>query len=251
MLVFSSALSTYSSGSKGAPSHQPAYRSNTRAALTAKSGARGKIQERNRQGLRARRRSQRQRVLRLMRPTLASCWTTCWMSAKLERLSGCPRCAGSSQATAVAVASTRGGKNRRAPSARPGGQGRQREALASPALAPVAHPVGMLAQLLGRDGTGDVRLGCQQQGQLSPLDQAMGGAGLTRHVLERGDILRSDLGLKGRVRAGHGTPPPTITYLLSGCTPTYATLHLARLYPLWWTERERQGRLASSNVPER
>ena len=43
-VLFSSALTTNSSSCSGRPSHSPAYRSRTRAALAPKSGSRGKIQ---------------------------------------------------------------------------------------------------------------------------------------------------------------------------------------------------------------
>jgi hypothetical protein len=87
----------------------------------------------------------------------------------------------------------------------------------------------MLAQLPGGDGAGDTGFGRQEEGQLGPLDQSMRRAGLPRHELKRGNILRADLRLKHREGLGHGSPPLTRTklYPFTDFIPTYEMDHLA------------------------
>jgi hypothetical protein len=63
-LVFSSALSTYSSAQSGRPCHRQAYRSNTGPAKSSKFRSRGKIHDRYRQGRKASCVSTRQMAVR-------------------------------------------------------------------------------------------------------------------------------------------------------------------------------------------
>ena len=110
MEVFSSAEMTNSPGAKRRPPKRRAYRSSTTAALAAKSGSRGKIQERCRQGLIASWFSQRHSVeteTSLTRPVVM---TSSRSSARLHRPSGTPRTAGSSQAIALTSTTTAEGE---------------------------------------------------------------------------------------------------------------------------------------------
>src|SRR6266516_1126500 len=111
MLVFSSALITWSSASSGSPCHCRAYRSSTRAALASKSGARGKIQLRWDQGRIASSASQRQMVVPEIAATRPRVMTSSRMSGTCRRESGRPRRLGSSQAIALTSMTTSGGKD--------------------------------------------------------------------------------------------------------------------------------------------
>jgi hypothetical protein len=71
-----------------------------RPALAAKSGSRGKIQQRCCQGRRASAFSQRHRVALLISATKPCATTSCWISAMESRESGSPRRWGSSPARA-------------------------------------------------------------------------------------------------------------------------------------------------------
>ena len=157
MLVFSSALMTNSSSCSGRPSHSPAYRSRTRAALAPKSGSRGKIQLRWVQGLIASSSSQRQIVVSLIEATSPRRITSARMSGTWSRLSGNPSRAGSSQAIALTAATSAGGKSR--PAAGPGALGQAGQALLEEALPPLRHdldrgvePLGDLGVLLALRG---------------------------------------------------------------------------------------------------
>src|SRR3954463_13806159 len=115
----------------------------------------------------------RQTVLRVSGPTVGSWASTCTRSARLYRLSGWARWVGGSQATALTVASARGGKRPRSTGPGTLGQRGQGEAGLGPALAPLADPVRMLAQLRGRGGVPHGGLGLQEQGQLRALHQPL------------------------------------------------------------------------------
>src|SRR5215210_4765925 len=205
MLVFSSALRMQSSGCNRWPSQYPSYRSSTRPAFAAKSGSRGKSQLRERQGLRASPSRMRQMVLRLIGGASGCSLTRRARSAVLERLSGSSRRAGSSHASALTVATCRGGKSGLAPASRLIGQA---EALPDPGAPPVAHPVGVLAQAPRRRGVVDGRVVLQQQRQLGAGDLELGGAVLADQVLAGGQVLGREGRLVGRGRARHRTPPP-------------------------------------------
>ena len=110
MLVFSSAQITNSSSSSGSPSNTRAYRSNATAALAAKSGSRGKIQERCNHGRMASRCSTRHTVAAEIAATTARVTSSRASSAQLHRDNGTPVVAGSSQANSLTSATTRGGK---------------------------------------------------------------------------------------------------------------------------------------------
>src|SRR6266545_5667299 len=101
---------TNSPGSRRRPWNRRPYRSSTTAALAAKSGSRGKIQERCRQGFSASSSSQRQIVeteTSLTRPVVM---TSSRSSARLQRPSGTARTAGSSQAIALTSMTTAEGE---------------------------------------------------------------------------------------------------------------------------------------------
>ena len=88
MLVFSSAESTNSSSRNGGFCQTPSYRSNKRPALAAKSGSRGKIQQRCCQGLSAVSCSQRHTVASLMVATKPDWQAWRASSDTLQRASG-------------------------------------------------------------------------------------------------------------------------------------------------------------------
>jgi hypothetical protein len=102
MLVFSSAEMTNSPGVRGRPANRRWYKSSTTSALAAKLGARGKIHERYCHGLIGSSASQRHRVVIETSPTNPLLSSSSRSSARLHLLSGTPRVAGSSQATALA-----------------------------------------------------------------------------------------------------------------------------------------------------
>src|SRR3954447_9983929 len=107
MEVFSSAQITTSPGPNGWPFQIPAYRSSTRAALTAKSGSRIEIHDRCCHGLRAsaasHRRTEDAEALTWQR--MPSSRT---ISGQLHRDSGTPCSAGSAHANATTSARTTG-----------------------------------------------------------------------------------------------------------------------------------------------
>src|SRR5918994_1700218 len=107
MEVFSSAQTTRSPGPNGRPSQSPAYRSNTRAALTAKSGARTEIQDRCCHGLSAssvsQRRTEAAETVRWQRMASSRA-----ISGQLHRDSGTSCSAGNAHANAMASARTAG-----------------------------------------------------------------------------------------------------------------------------------------------
>ena len=157
MLVFSSALMTNSSSLSGRPSHSPAYRSRTRAALGSNAGSRGKIQLRWVQGLIASSLSQRQIVVSLIDATSPRRITSARMSGTWSRLKGSPSLAGSSQAIALTATTSSGGKTR--PAAGPRALRQARQTLLEEALPPLRHdldrgvePLGDLGVLLAPRG---------------------------------------------------------------------------------------------------
>src|SRR6266516_1397163 len=148
MLVFSSALITWSSASSGSPCHCRAYRSSTRAALASKSGARGKIQLRWDQGRIASSASQRQMVVPEIAATRPRVMTSSRMSGTCRRESGRPRRLSSSQAIALTSMTTSGGKD--AWPSSPGSLLEAAEPLGEEALAPLGDDLATGVQT-GRD----------------------------------------------------------------------------------------------------
>src|SRR5919201_92567 len=137
--VFSSAETTNSPGSSRRPWKRRAYRSSTTAALVAKSGSRGKIHERCRQGLSASSSNQRQIVETETSSTRPSARTSSRSSARLRRPSGTARTAGSSQAIALTWTTTAEGEAARP--ARPLTIPQPPKALLDEAFAPLRHRV--------------------------------------------------------------------------------------------------------------
>jgi hypothetical protein len=115
MEVFSSAQTTKSLFDKGSPSHSPAYRSSTRAALTAKSGSRGKIQDRCCHGLSASSANQRRIVEADTCSVMPRCTASRANSGQDHRDSGVPVSAGSAHARALTSATTTGANRRGRP----------------------------------------------------------------------------------------------------------------------------------------
>src|SRR6478609_5754784 len=157
MEVFSSAEITYSSGRSGASLNRRAYRSSTRAALAAKSGSRGKIQDRCCQGLIASVLSQRQMVVPEIEATMPDSTAARARSGHCQRASGVSVFAGSSQASALIATTTSGGKTRGPSPPRQIGQAGQ--TLVVEAFAPLGHHLPwcvqarrdlVVAQTLGR-----------------------------------------------------------------------------------------------------
>ncbi len=101
---FSSALSTYSSPPSGLASQIRSYKSNTRAALTAKYGSRGKIQDRCRHGLSTSSASQRRTVRAGIDAVMPRAAVS--RAGQLHFASGVPLAAGSSHASAITCATT-------------------------------------------------------------------------------------------------------------------------------------------------
>src|SRR3989304_1369336 len=114
MEVFSSADRTNSSSLSRCPSKTRSYRSRMREALAAKSGSRGKIQQRCCHGRIASSESQRQTVLSLILATSPERLASLATSVTLSRESGIPSDAGSSQARAFTWMTSSGGENPRA-----------------------------------------------------------------------------------------------------------------------------------------
>src|SRR5262245_23435942 len=137
MEVFSSAEITYSSYRSGWASRRRLYRSSTRAALVAKSGSRGKIQDRCCQGLIASAESQRQMVVPEIEATMPCSMAARARSGQHQRASGAPTLVGSSQASALTATTTSGGKTGRSSS--PGLIGKSGQALVVEAFAPFGH----------------------------------------------------------------------------------------------------------------
>jgi len=122
---FSSALRTYSSSPSGCPSQVRWYRSRTRPPLRAKCGSRGKIHDRCCQGLMASSASHRRTVDAETDGTMPAAAASRASSGQVQRASGFPLAAGSSQARALTSATTRAANLR----GRPG-----RGASASPSM---------------------------------------------------------------------------------------------------------------------
>ena len=115
-------------------------------ALAAKSGSRGKIQERCRYGLSASSSSQRQIVETDTCSTRPVVMTSSHTSAALKRLNGTARRAGSSQAIVLTSAMTAGGNGPRP--ARPAPVSQPRQALLEEALTPLGRSIRRDAQAL-------------------------------------------------------------------------------------------------------
>src|SRR5215210_3836762 len=204
MLVFSSALITQSSGCNGWPSQEPAYRSKTRPAFSANCGSRGKSQLRCCHGLSAFWSRMRKMVLRLIGGASGCAAISRARSAVLYRLSGSSWRAGSSQASALIVATCRGGKSGLAPAPR---LIRQLPPRGRPAPPPGVGPVGVLPQLARRCPAVEARLLMQQQGESGTGDLRVRRVMLPDEPLAGLHLL----GREGRLirggRAGHGAPP--------------------------------------------
>src|SRR3972149_9714269 len=114
MEIFSSADRTNSSSLSRCPPKTRSYRSRMREALAAKSGSRGKIQQRCCHGRIASSESQRQTVLSLILATSPERLASLATSVTLSRESGIPSDAGSSQARAFTWMTSSGGENPRA-----------------------------------------------------------------------------------------------------------------------------------------
>src|SRR3954454_9837940 len=139
ILVFSSALRMRSSGSRRSSRHSPAYRSSTRPALGANCGSRGKIQCSYRHGLMASASRIRPTVRRLIGLPRASRARPA-RSVSDCRLKGSLVWATVSQARALTIASSRGGRGGLAPTPGPVFQG---PIALRPTPAPVAYRVGV------------------------------------------------------------------------------------------------------------
>jgi hypothetical protein len=127
---------TYSSGASRASLKRRAYTPSTRAALVAKSGSRGKIQDRCCQGLIASAQSQRQIVVSEMEAKMPCSTAARARSGQCQRASGTPAVVGSSQASALPATTTSGGNS--GPSS-PGLIGQSGQALLVEAFAPLGH----------------------------------------------------------------------------------------------------------------
>src|SRR5439155_24076897 len=133
-----------------------------RPALRAKSGSRGKIQQRCCQGRMASWCSQRHTVLSLMVATSPERCASATNLGTLQRASGCWRRLGSSHARALTCTTTSGGKSPGAPGTWPLFQAG--EALLEKPLAPQAHHLAP-----GMQGAGDLIVGAVLGGQQDHL----------------------------------------------------------------------------------
>src|SRR6266545_2949881 len=220
---------TNSPGSRRRPWNRRPYRSSTTAALAAKAGSRGKIQERCRQGLSASWSSQRHSVeteTSLTRPVVM---TSSRSSARLQRPSGTPRVVGNSQAIALTSTTTAEGETARP--ARPLAVGQPFHALLDVAFAPLGGGVGRDLELAGDPGVGPPRGG--QQHDPGP----------------------GDLPLLGGRLAHQGLQPPALRrpeHDLKRATPTAATSHPARSsHRPSWSPHQPGGRLRDTTGRDR
>src|SRR3954454_7513100 len=165
MLVFSSELRMRSNGSSRSPCQEPSYRSSTTAALTKKSGARGKIQCSYCQGLMASSSRMRQTVVRPM-GLFSSSAARLAKSVVDCRRKGLPVRATTSQAMDATMALSRGGKGRLAASPRSVFEGKL---ALGPALPPTADAVGMKVESGSDFDMGKRGMFVQKQDQLRPL----------------------------------------------------------------------------------
>src|SRR5215218_1320656 len=137
--VFSSAETTNSPGSSRRSWNRRAYKSRTTPALAAKSGSRGKIHDRCRQGFSASWSSQRHSVDTETWSTRPVVITSSRSSVRLQRPSGTARTAGSSQAIALTSTTTAEGEAPRP--ARPLAIRKPPKSLLDKAFAPLRHRV--------------------------------------------------------------------------------------------------------------
>jgi hypothetical protein len=151
--AFSSAEMTNSRAFRGRPCQTRSYKSRIRPALAAKSGSRGKIQLRCRQGRSASALSQRHKVAPLMAATNPCVITSRRISERESRESGsCKRC-GSSHASALTWTTTLGGKEGGTPAPRLRLQARKpRE---GESLAPLTHNLARCVQASSDDVVGE------------------------------------------------------------------------------------------------
>src|SRR5215216_935273 len=198
MEVFSSAEMTYSPGPSASPWNTRAYRSSTTAALAAKSGSRGKIQERCRHGRIASSFSHRHSVDTETWSTRPLVMTSSRSSARLQRPSGTARTAGSSQA--IALTSTTTAEGEAARPARPLAIPQPRKAFFDKAFAPLGHgvdrhpkPPGDLAVVLAVGGG---------QHDPGPHHLTLLGSGLAHPALQH-PPLGGGQGDHKRARAAH------------------------------------------------
>src|SRR6202047_3367282 len=138
---------------RGRPCQTRPYRSRRSPALAAKSGSRGKIQLRCRQGRSASALSQRHKVAPLISATNPCVITSRRISERESRESGsCKRC-GSSQASALTWTTTLGGKEGGTPAPRLRLQARKSRKGES--LAPLADTLARRVQASGDDVVGE------------------------------------------------------------------------------------------------
>ena len=153
MLLFSSAEMTNSRAFRARTCQTRSYRSRMRPALAAKSGSRGKIQLRWRQGRSASALSQRHGVAPLISATNPWVITSRRISERESRDRGsCKRC-GSSQARAFTWTTTLGGKA--GGSAAPRLRLEAREPREGKSLAPLANDLARRVQARGDNVVGD------------------------------------------------------------------------------------------------
>jgi hypothetical protein len=70
----------------------------------------------------------------------------------------------------------------------------------------------MLAQLLAGAGVAQAGVRVQEEREFGPLDQSLFAGRPTHQPLQGRDRVGRQMGMIGRVRWGHGTPPSSIAY---------------------------------------
>src|SRR5712691_2974009 len=203
MLVFSSALRTWSLGPRNWPCHVPPYRSRIGPAFSAKAGSRGKIQYLYRHGLMASVASIRHTVLRLSGlPSAVRARTV--TSARDCRLRGCLVSAISSQATALTSAWSKGGESRLAA---PSWLVFEGKVACGPTAAPSLHRTQMQLHLFRGLDVGHKRLVMQKQHQGGPLPHLVLHGSLLGHLCRLLHERRGKLRTVARERPTHGKHP--------------------------------------------
>ena len=207
MLVFSSALRTWSPGPRGWPCQVPAYRSRIGPAFSAKRGSRGKIQYWYCHGLMASRSRMRHTVVRPMnlpKACRARCVTSVMLEAGWNKF--CDRIVyiHAPQATRLARLAQQRGWTAKEVQARTQAQLplTDKVSRADAAIDNSGPPAETALALLGQ-----VRVLVQQEGEATPLDALLRGGLAPQGVPGFGQEVVRESRTKGRQRAGHGGPP--------------------------------------------
>src|SRR5512135_470238 len=226
MLVFSSALMMWSSGPRRRPCHSPAWRSGITPAFSANRGSRGKIQCSYRQGLIASPSRIRQTVLRLIGFPRAE-WARVVRSSNDWRLRGNFVSATVSQAIALTMASSRGGKIGRAAPSR---SILQSEVAFGPAFPPETDGVGMQLHAARRRGIREEWMLMQQEDQAGSLSELEPDRASAQNDLGLSQEIRRKVRAEEWLRTRHGTRPVTGAIVMSTQGPRSLPRRIGKPY---------------------